>query len=230
MRTLAYVGLLFLAFPFALGAQEFGRVEVNVNSANVRVGPSTTATVIRSFPAGTGFDVMSRSGEWFEINLAGSTAGTVGRGYIHESVVAFFPAPTVSIDPEPEDLASLPDVAGREELTAAVRDTLGAGAAGAAAGRDNSTAVLGFTMGALSFAMPGSGFLYLLLLDSGDVEPNFVEQAHLRERSPEYSEAWADAYEKALTSKQKRTIIGASAVGTVAGYFIVWKRLLDSGY
>lgn len=105
--------------------------------------------------------------------------------------------------------------------------TAGAAEAGTTAGASKSTASLGFVSGSLSFAVPLTGFVYLAFLKSGDVQPNFVEQAFLKDKNPDYTRVWVDSYDQALTKKQKKTIIIASTVGSVAGYFLLYKPLLD---
>lgn len=105
--------------------------------------------------------------------------------------------------------------------------TAGATEAGTAAGAGKSTAGLGFVSGGLSFTVPLTGFVYLAFLKSGEVQPNFAEQAFLKDKSPDYTKIWVDSYDRALTKKQKKTIIIASTVGSVAGYFLLYKPLLD---
>lgn len=105
--------------------------------------------------------------------------------------------------------------------------TAGATEAGTAAGASKSTAPLAFVSGSLSFAVPLSGFVYLAFLKSGEVQPNFAEQSFLKDKSPDYTRIWVESYDRALTKKQKKTIIIASTVGSVAGYFLLYKPLLD---
>lgn len=110
---------------------------------------------------------------------------------------------------------------------AAPATTAGAAEAGSTAGASKSTAGLGFVSGGLSFTVPLTGFVYLAFLKSGEVQPNFAEQAFLKDKSPDYTRVWVDSYDRALTKKQKKTIIIASTVGSVAGYFLLYKPLLD---
>lgn len=105
--------------------------------------------------------------------------------------------------------------------------TVGATEAGTTAGASKNTAGLGFVSGGLSFTVPLTGFVYLAFLKSGEVQPNFAEQAFLKDKSPDYTKIWVDSYDRALTKKQKKTIIIASTVGSVAGYFFLYKPLLD---
>lgn len=106
-------------------------------------------------------------------------------------------------------------------------DTAGAGAAGAAAGAGKSTIKPGVIAGATSSAFPGAGFAYLLFLKTGEVQPNFEEQAFLKDKSPEYVHAWSQSYDEALTQRQKKSIVIGAAVGSVIGYFLVLKPLLN---
>lgn len=105
--------------------------------------------------------------------------------------------------------------------------TAGATEAGTTAGASKSTAGVGFVSGALSFSVPLTGFVYLAFLKSGEVQPNFAEQAFLKDKTPDYTRIWVESYDRALTKKQKKTIIIASTVGSVAGYFLLYKPLLD---
>lgn len=113
------------------------------------------------------------------------------------------------------------------QQSGAAAGTAGAAEAGTTAGAGKSTAGLGFVSGSLSFAVPLTGFVYLAFLKSGEVQPNFAEQAFLKDKSPEYTRIWVDSYDRALTKKQKKTIIIASTVGSVAGYFLLYKPLMD---
>lgn len=99
--------------------------------------------------------------------------------------------------------------------------------AGWTAGASKSTTSHAFLAGTTSVLAPGSGFLYLLFLHSGEVKPNFAEQAFLRDKSPEYTRVWVENYDRAATGKQKRTIVIASTIGSVAGYFLIYKPLFD---
>lgn len=113
------------------------------------------------------------------------------------------------------------------QQAAASADVAGASEAGATAGGSKSTASAALVSGTTSLMLPGAGFIYLLFLKSGEVQPNFAEQAFLRDKSPEYTKVWVASYDRALTAKQKRTIIIATTVGSVASYFLVYKPLLD---
>lgn len=103
----------------------------------------------------------------------------------------------------------------------------GAAEAGAGAGGSKSTASAALVSGTTSLMLPGAGFIYLLFLKSGEVEPNFAEQAFLKDKSPEYTKIWVQGYDRALTKKQKRTIIIASTIGSVASYLFIYKPMLD---
>lgn len=108
--------------------------------------------------------------------------------------------------------------------------TAGAAEAGATAGASKSTTGLAIGTGLWSVAIPGAGFINLLLLKEGEVQPNFTEQAFLRDKSPDYTKVWVASYDRALTQKQKKTIIVSSTVGTVAA-LVMYKALLrDPGY
>lgn len=103
-------------------------------------------------------------------------------------------------------------------------DTVGAATAGSLAGESRSTASVALVSGGLSFTVPGAGFLYLLFLDSGEVEPSFVEQQELARRGPVYTRVWSDNFDRALTERQKRSIIIASTIGSVLGLSILYNR------
>lgn len=101
--------LSFLFLPAALTAQTPGSVVVNVASANVRAGPSTSATVIRSFPSGTTFEVAGVEGEWYEIALDDPASPGPRRAFISQSVVTFIAAPPPPPPaPEPESASAPP--------------------------------------------------------------------------------------------------------------------------
>jgi len=111
---------------------------------------------------------------------------------------------------------------------AAAAETETAAQAGTTAGGSKSTATTAFGSGSLSFLLPGSGYLYLLFLRSGEVQPNFAEQAFLKDKNADFTKTWVEHYDRALTKKQRKTIIVASTVGTVAA-IVMYKALLSSG-
>jgi hypothetical protein len=111
------------------------------------------------------------------------------------------------------------------QRAASANDVAHAAYAGWTTGASKSTALVTFGSGSLSFVAPPTGFLFLLFLHTSEVQPNFAEQAFLRDKSPEYTRTWVENYDRALTQKQRRSIIVASTVGTVAGYFLIYKPL-----
>lgn len=101
-------------------------------------------------------------------------------------------------------------------------------AAGAAAGASKSTAREALLSGATSLSLPGLGFVWLLFLHTGEVQPNFAEQAELKNKSPAYIKDWTEGYDQALTAKQKHTIIMSSAVGSIVG-ILLYRAAFSAG-
>jgi opacity protein-like surface antigen len=75
-----------LLFPSLLSADEALKVRVLAARANVRQTASMTAPVILGADKGQVFDVLNKTGEWYQVQLA---AGATG--YLHTSVVEEIP-------------------------------------------------------------------------------------------------------------------------------------------
>ena len=102
--------------------------------------------------------------------------------------------------------------------------------AGTVVGENKSVVKAHALGGTTSLMLPGSGLIWLLFLKSGDVQPNFVEQASLEGRSPTYVQSWAQGYDQAMTKREKKAILISTAVGSVISYFLIYRPLATAGY
>lgn len=99
--------LLFLADFTPAGAQD---VEISSPAANIRTSPSTASAVLVRAERGTRFEIVSRTGEWYQISLPGDLNLGTDRGYVHRSTVTEIDNVRII---RPEDVAQEP--AGRQE-------------------------------------------------------------------------------------------------------------------
>lgn len=101
-RSIALVFFILLAAGFLSSAASAApaQIKVKVATANIRKGPSLQSQVVLQAPSGSIFDVISKSGEWYLIDL--SPMGTRSTGYIHVSVVedvtGYSPAPQPQLE------------------------------------------------------------------------------------------------------------------------------------
>jgi opacity protein-like surface antigen len=88
-----------LLFPSLLPADEALKIRVVAARANVRQTASMTAPVILGADKGQVFDVLNKSGEWYQVQLPAGASG-----YLHTSVVeeiSEVAAPPARVEPPP---------------------------------------------------------------------------------------------------------------------------------
>ena len=95
--------LLTTGFLCTTAASASTQVKVKVAAANIRKGPSLQSQVVLQAPNGSLFEVISKSGEWYLIDLA--PMGKKGTGYIHTPVVV---ETTEYTPPQPKNRRSSP--------------------------------------------------------------------------------------------------------------------------
>jgi hypothetical protein len=193
--------------------------------ANIRIGASTSQPVILAIRVGTMLPVLQVQGEWFMVSLSPELGTPAHHGFIHRSTVEAVRAEWTAAS-QRQQLPTPQTQHVQGSYTGAI--SANAGIAGASAGASKSVAAPAVYAAAGSVLFPGAGFIYLLFLRSGEVTPNFAEQAHLRGKSPEYIAAWTESYDQALTAKQKKAIIIGASAGSVLGYLLVMRPLLSA--
>jgi hypothetical protein len=84
-KTLVSLFVVFLFFAFA-AATEAAIIKVKVQTANIRQQPDAQSAVISRATLGTMFEVVKKTGNWYEITAADAT-GKALTGYINADVV-----------------------------------------------------------------------------------------------------------------------------------------------
>jgi hypothetical protein len=236
LAPLAPLALLaLLSLPIAtLRAQE--RYEVAVEGARLRSGPSTRAKILRTMPRGTEVLLLKDSSGWAHVRVE-SVTGYVRRTLIaasgrapqpHAPVAA--PPPATAAEPHAPSSAGDGGRPAHEGTSVPVSGRLvPAEAAGVRAGESKSVLPVGVAAGLSSLVVPGSGFLGLLFLHrAGPAAVPRAAAAHrteLQGHSPEYVHAWAQAYDRTLTTRRKHAVLLGATVGSVAG-IVAYKLLV----
>jgi hypothetical protein len=84
-KTLVSLFVVFLFFAFA-AVSEAAVIKVKVQTANIRQQPDAQSAVISRATMGTMFEVVKKTGNWYEITTADAT-GKALTGYINADVV-----------------------------------------------------------------------------------------------------------------------------------------------
>jgi len=85
--VLLIIYLVAVLFSLELQAQvQKFRIKVVTEQANIRVKPDIGSEMLFQVPEGTELEAVRKEGEWFLVEFEKSD-GTVGRGYVHESLV-----------------------------------------------------------------------------------------------------------------------------------------------
>jgi hypothetical protein len=84
-KTLVSLLIVFLFFAFA-AVSEAAVIKVKVTTANIRQQPDAQSAVISRAAMGTMFEVVKKTGNWYEITAADAT-GKALTGYINADVV-----------------------------------------------------------------------------------------------------------------------------------------------
>lgn len=88
MRTLKWLLITMVIAVLVLPAAQANlKVKVKVQKANVRGTPDVSGPVVRQVSAGMVFDVIEKSGPWFEVQLPAEGVNPAQKGFIHTSVV-----------------------------------------------------------------------------------------------------------------------------------------------
>ena len=83
---LTVIGLL----PLLVAAQTAVRLKVSAEQANIREKPDIGSPMVEQLPEGTVLEAQSKEGEWYFVGFVRQD-GSVGSGYIHESLVLVIP-------------------------------------------------------------------------------------------------------------------------------------------
>jgi opacity protein-like surface antigen len=78
--------LLFMSLSTFTSADE-QKVKITVDVANLRINPSLQSDVIAKLPMNSEVTVISKMGDWYQVQLPPDASGVVITGYIHTSVV-----------------------------------------------------------------------------------------------------------------------------------------------
>jgi len=98
--------LLTAGFLCTTAAAAPMQVKVKVTTANIRKGPSLQSEVVLQAPNGSIFDVISKSGEWYLVDL--TPMGMKSTGYIHILVIEETTGYTPPPPPQPKKLRNPP--------------------------------------------------------------------------------------------------------------------------
>ena len=93
---LIFIFIVFFTVPTnASGHEEYIKLKVVADQANIRLEPDISSIIIRQVPKGTILNATEKTGEWYAIQLT-TQQGTVVSGYVHDSLVN-------AIDPLPKE-------------------------------------------------------------------------------------------------------------------------------
>jgi len=99
MKKIIFAIFVIFAFLAAAAFADAAVIKVKVTTANVRQQPDATSAVISRAALGTLFEVIKKTGNWFEIAVTDATGKTV-TGFINADVVEEIGAPGAPAQPQ----------------------------------------------------------------------------------------------------------------------------------
>ncbi|MCX6564692.1 MAG: outer membrane beta-barrel protein [Candidatus Aminicenantes bacterium] len=99
MKKIIFAIFVIFVFLAAAAFADAAVIKVKVTTANVRQQPDATSAVISRAALGTLFEVIKKTGNWFEIAVTDATGKTV-TGFINADVVEEIGAPGAPAQPQ----------------------------------------------------------------------------------------------------------------------------------
>lgn len=99
MKKVIFTVMVVIVFLAAAAFADAAVIKVKVATANVRQQPDATSAVISRAALGTLFEVIKKTGNWFEVAVTDATGRTV-TGFINADVVEEIGAPAAPAQPQ----------------------------------------------------------------------------------------------------------------------------------